>query len=337
MRSNLSSANGNACKGLPWQKTSTQTQRSTLCSRKNNVYADTTLDALLTKKLYPYQKEGVRFAFKAGKAIIADEMGLGKTVQAICCAEIYLREKMVESVLIVCPNSLKYQWKSEIERFTGRKDVLIVEGYASRRLELYTTPVPYKIVSFQSLANDIKSLNRLSTDMLIMDEVQRLKNWNTQLAWAVRRIDAHYSVLLSGTPIENNLDELSSIVQLADPYCLSPLYRFRYDHIVTDPESGKAIGYKNLNDIRDKLKDTLIRRTKQSVQLQLPKRTDQFLLIPMTSQQASRHEELRSSVARLVSKWSRTHNLSDCSCSGRCACWPTVPSSSIKTWRTGTM
>lgn len=283
-------------------------QRATLIEE---VYTDETLDALLTKNLYPYQKEGVRFAFKAGKAIIADEMGLGKTVQAICCAEIYLREKMAESVLIVCPTSLKYQWKSEIERFTGKEDVLIVEGYASRRLELYKASAPYKIVSYQSLLGDIKSLNRLSTDLLIVDEVQRLKNWNTQLAWAVRRIDAHYSVLLSGTPLENNLDELVSIVQLADPYCLSPLYRFRYDHIVTDSVSGKAVGYKNLNNIKEQLKDTLIRRTKQSVQLQLPKRTDQFLLMPMTPQQSSRHEELRTAVARLVSKWSRTHSLSE--------------------------
>ncbi len=283
-------------------------QRATLIEE---VYTDETLDALLTKNLYPYQKEGVRFAFKAGKAIIADEMGLGKTVQAICCAEIYLREKMAESVLIVCPTSLKYQWKSEIEHFTGKEDVLIVEGYASRRLELYKASAPYKIVSYQSLLGDIKSLNRLSTDLLIVDEVQRLKNWNTQLAWAVRRIDAHYSVLLSGTPLENNLDELVSIVQLADPYCLSPLYRFRYDHIVTDSVSGKAVGYKNLNNIKEQLKDTLIRRTKQSVQLQLPKRTDQFLLLPMTPQQSSRHEELRAAVARLVSKWSRTHSLSE--------------------------
>ena len=275
-----------------------------------NVYMDETLDALLTTKLYPYQKEGVRFAVKAGKAIIADEMGLGKTVQAICCAEIYLRQKMAESVLIVCPTSLKYQWKREIERFAGAKS-LIIEGYASKRMELYNAAVPYKIVSYQSLANDIKSLNRLSTDLLIMDEVQRLKNWNTQLAQAVRRIDSHYSVLLSGTPLENKLDELVSIVQLADPYCLSPLYRFRYDHIITDPSSGKAIGYKNLNDIRERLKDTLIRRTKQSVRLQLPKRTDQFLLIPMTPGQSSRHEELRTAVARLVSKWQRTHSLSE--------------------------
>ena len=275
-----------------------------------NVYTDETLDALLTTRLYPYQEEGVRFAVKAGKAIIADEMGLGKTVQAICCAEIYLREKMAESVLIVCPTSLKYQWKSEIERFTG-KEALIIEGYASRRLELYKTPVPYKIVSYQSLANDIKAMGRIFTDLLIMDEVQRLKNWNTQLAQAVRRIDSNYSVLLSGTPLENKLDELCSIVQLADPYCLAPLYQFRYDHIITDPESGKAIGYKNLSDIKDRLKGTLIRRTKQSVQLQLPKRTDQFLLVPMTPEQTSRHEELRTAVAKLASKWSRTHNLSE--------------------------
>lgn len=276
-----------------------------------SIYTDEALDALLTKKLYPYQKEGVRFAIKAGKTIIADEMGLGKTAQAICCAEIYLREKMAESVLIVCPNSLKYQWKSEIEKFTGKDESLIVEGYASRRLELYNVDVPYKIVSYQSLANDIKTLNRFSTDVLIMDEVQRLKNWNTQLSWAIRRIDSHYSVLLSGTPLENKLDELVSIVQLANPYCLSPLYRFRYDHIITDPETGKAVGYKNLSDIREKLKNTLIRRTKQSVRLQLPGRTDQFLFIPMTGRQIARHEELRTAVAKLVSKWSRANTLSE--------------------------
>ena len=275
-----------------------------------SVYTDEMLDALLSTRLYPYQKEGVRFAVKAGKAIIADEMGLGKTVQAICCAEIYLRQKMVENALIVCPTSLKYQWKSEIERFTGR-EVVLIEGYASRRLELYKASAPYKIVSYQSLANDIKSLNRLSVDLLVMDEVQRLKNWNTQLAQAVRRIDSHYSVLLSGTPLENKLDELVSIVQLADPYCLSPLYRFRHEHIVTDPATGKVIGYKNLSDIRQRLSDTLIRRTKQSVRLQLPGRTDQYVLIPMTQQQSSRHEELRAAVSRLASKWMRTKFLSE--------------------------
>ena len=82
-------------------------------------YTDEALDSLLEVTLYPYQREGVRFAVKAGKAIIADEMGLGKTIQAIAAAEIYLREGMADSVLVVCPTSLKYQWKKEIEKFTG--------------------------------------------------------------------------------------------------------------------------------------------------------------------------------------------------------------------------
>lgn len=289
-----------------------QRERLGRASLVERVCTDNALDKLLTTPLYPYQKEGVRFALRAGKAIIADEMGLGKTLQAICCAEIYLKEKMVESVLIVCPTSLKFQWRREIERFTGHAAddrVVLVEGYASRRLELYKATAPYKIVSYQSLANDIKQLDRLSTDLLIMDEVQRLKNWNTQLAQAVRRIDAHYSVLLSGTPLENKLDELCSIVQLADPYCLAPLYRFRHEHIITDPDTGKAIGYKNLNDIRQYTRERLIRRTKKSVRMQLPNRTDQYLLVPMTPQQSSRHEVLRAAVARLVQKWGRTHNL----------------------------
>ena len=273
---------------------------------------DEKLDALLSVPLYPYQREGVRFAIQAGRAIIGDEMGLGKTIQAIATAEIFLRHQMAEHVLIVCPTSLKYQWKSEIERFTGRSgQVLLVDGYASRRLALYSANVPYKIVSYQTLANDLKTHGHLAPDLLIMDEVGRLKNWHTQLSGAVRRIDAHYCVLLSGTPLENKLDELCSIVQLADPYCLGPLYRFRYDHIITDPETGKAVGYKNLSDIRQRLSGTLIRRTKQSVRLQLPPRTDQCLLVPMTPQQSSRHEALRTTVARLVQKWTRFHSLSE--------------------------
>ena len=92
-------------------------------------YSDKILDSMLTVRLYPYQKEGIRFAVKAGKAIIADEMGLGKTIQAIASAELFLREGMAESVLIVCPTSLKYQWKKEIERFTGGERVEDVEEY----------------------------------------------------------------------------------------------------------------------------------------------------------------------------------------------------------------
>ena len=93
------------------------------------------------------------------------------------------RRNIISSVMIVCPTSLKYQWKKEIERFTD-SSVTVVEGAASARRELYSEPTFYKIVSYHTLANDIKALGLLTTDFLIMDEVQRLKNWNTQIARA---------------------------------------------------------------------------------------------------------------------------------------------------------
>ena len=272
-------------------------------------YDDEKLDNLLKVNLYPYQKEGIRFAAKAGKAIIADEMGLGKTIQAIGTAELLRKEGLIGSVLILCPTSLKYQWRSEIKKFTDA-EVFVIEGSHLKRKEAYNRPEPYKIISYNSAANDIKILGCLQTDMLIMDEVQRLKNWNTQISRAARKIESDYSVILSGTPLENKLDELYSIVEFVDNFRLAPYYLFKDKHIITD-ETGKVLGYKNLNDIGKKLGDILIRRRKKDVKLQMPERSDKNLFIPMTNEQMEMHQEWQTQVRLLVLKWRRMHFLSD--------------------------
>ena len=272
-------------------------------------YDDEKLDELLKVKLYPYQKEGIRFATKAGKAIIADEMGLGKTIQAIGTAELLRREGLIGSVLILCPTSLKYQWRSEIKKFTNA-EVFVIEGSHLKRKEAYNRPEPYKIISYNSAANDIKILGGLQTDMLIMDEVQRLKNWNTQISRAARKIESDYSVILSGTPLENKLDELYSIVEFVDNFRLAPYYLFKENHILTD-ETGKVLGYKNLNEIGKKLSDILIRRRKKDVKLQMPKRMDKNLFVPMTDEQMGMHSEWQFQVSILVKRWRDRHFLSD--------------------------
>ena len=272
-------------------------------------YDDEKLNNLLKVNLYPYQKEGIRFAAKAGKAIIADEMGLGKTIQAIGTAELLRKEGLIGSVLILCPTSLKYQWRSEIKKFTDA-EVFVIEGSHLKRKEAYNRPEPYKIISYNSAANDIKILGCLQTDMLIMDEVQRLKNWNTQISRAARKIESDYSVILSGTPLENKLDELYSIVEFVDNFRLAPYYLFKDKHIITD-ETGKVLGYKDLNDIGKKLGDILIRRRKKDVKLQMPERSDKNLFIPMTNEQMEMHQEWQNQVRLLVLKWRRMHFLSD--------------------------
>lgn len=286
-------------------------QRETLTRRKliSETYTDEQLDSLLRTSLYPYQKEGVRFAANAGRAILADEMGLGKTVQAIATAELLLREGFVTNVLVLCPATLRYQWKREIERFTDRT-AIVVDGAPERRHELVQSEAEFKIESYNAFNEDAKEQSALQCDMLVLDEVQRLKNWNTQMAKAVRKIASRYTLVLSGTPLENRLEELYSIVELVDQYVLAPYYLFRDRYIVTDG-SGQTIGYQNLDEVRHRLQGLMLRRRKSDVAVQLPPRIDKNLFVPMTPEQAAAHQELRINAARLVAKWHRQHFLSE--------------------------
>lgn len=271
--------------------------------------SDQELDTLLKVGLYPYQKEGIRFAYQAGKAIIADEMGLGKTIQAIGTAELMKKNRLIGSALIVCPTSLKYQWKKEIEKFTD-STAIVIEGNHLQRKQLYEAKEFYKIVSYNSMSNDVKILRSLHTDFLIMDEVQRLKNWKTQISQSARRIDADYTVVLSGTPLENKLEELYSVMQFVDQYCLGPYYKFMDQTVVTN-ETGKVIAYKNLNEVGERLKPVLIRRRKRDVAMQLPERQDKILFVPMTVEQQEMHDEYKAQVSQLVNKWTRHRFLSE--------------------------
>lgn len=272
-------------------------------------YTDDDLDHILTTRLYPYQKEGVRFAFVKGKSIIADEMGLGKTIQAIATAELLRREHLIDSILILCPTSLKYQWKTEIERFTHER-AHVIEGDPLKRFPQYNAEEPYKIISYNSVSNDIKLHGSLQADLLIMDEVQRLKNWETQISRSARKIDSRYSVILSGTPLENKMEELFSVMEFADQFLLGPLYKFR-DQCEVQADNGQIIGYKNLNRIGRLVHQRLIRRRKRDVSIQMPERQDQNIFVPMTQEQMDCHDEYKSIVARLIYKWNHTHFLSE--------------------------
>ncbi len=264
---------------------------------------DSYFDKLLKTTLYPYQKEGILFAARAGRSLIADEMGLGKTIQALGTTELFKKEFGISNVLIVCPTSLKYQWKSEIEKFTD-SSVMVIEGNYLARQKQYDTDSFYKIISYNVVETDLSSIRKLLPDFVILDEAQRIKNWKTKTAQQVKKIESTYAIVLTGTPIENRLEELYSIIQFIDPFKLGPLYKFLDEHQIHD-ENGKVVGYRELNQIRTLLTDIILRRTKKGVMSQLPKRTDKYLFVPLTSEQAKIHSEYADMVARLVHKWRR--------------------------------
>ncbi len=266
-------------------------------------------NGLIKANLYPYQKEGVTKITRAGRVLLADEMGLGKTIQAIAATEIFARFLKVGKVLIICPTSLKYQWQREIEKFT-EKEAMIVEGMRHKRKILYQANSFYKIISYGITRHDHELVNQWGPDLVIIDEAQRIKNWKTQTAQAVKKIISPYCTVLTGTPLENRIDELHSIVEYIDRYKLGPLFRFLHNHQITD-ESGKLKGYTNLRGINKTLEDILIRRTKKEIADQLPGRTDKNFFVEMTDEQKKDHDDYYTMVCKLVNKWIRTGHLSD--------------------------
>ena len=267
------------------------------------------LARLLKQPLHAYQREGALFAARAGRCLIGDDMGLGKTVQAIAAAEMLTRHAGVGRVLVVCPTSLKHQWELELARFTGRK-ALVISGNGANRKRQYAEDAAWKIASYDTITRDPDEITRWSPDLVIADEAQRIKNWNTRAARALKRIMTPYAFVLTGTPLENRLEELISIVQFVDRHRLGPTWRLLHEHQQRD-EAGRVIGYQKLDAIARTLAPVMIRRRKSEVLTQLPKRIDKNIFVPMTEPQAQIHEENREIVAQIVNKWRRYKFLSD--------------------------
>ncbi|MBX3501624.1 MAG: DEAD/DEAH box helicase [Alphaproteobacteria bacterium] len=275
--------------------------------------ADPKLRAFLKAPLHAYQAEGALFAVRAGRALIGDDMGLGKTIQAIAAMEILARHFGVARVLVICPTSLKYQWQSEIARFTGRdgkRAARVVGGGRAQRQKDYAAEDFCKIANYETLQADLELIAAWAPELVIVDEAQRVKNWNTIAARALKRIDSAYAIVLTGTPLENRIEELISIVQFVDQHRLGPTWKLLHEHQVKD-EAGRVTGYTGLEKIGRTLEPVMIRRRKSEVLRQLPGRSDQTLLVPMTEMQMAHHRENADVVARIVQRWRRTGFLSD--------------------------
>jgi len=260
---------------------------------------------LLKAQLFPYQRQGAIFAAEAGRCVIADDMGLGKTIEAMAAAEMLAKACGVERVLVVCPASLKGQWQHEVARFSPRR-ATVIEGFMHQRKNLYEKDEAFfKIVNYDVIHRDLDAISTWSPDLVILDEAQRIKNWETRTAKSVKQIQSPYAIVLTGTPLENRLDELHSIVEFVDRHRLGPLFSFKAAHEVHERGSTRVVGYRNLDRISKTLKPILIRRTKKEVLSQLPPRMDKNFFVPMTKQQWVPHRENQEIVVRIVAKWRR--------------------------------
>jgi SNF2 family DNA or RNA helicase len=267
------------------------------------------LKGVLKTKLLPYQERGAIFAACRGRVVLADDMGLGKTVQALAAAELLRRRRGIAKVLVVAPASVKYQWKTEIEKFTGLS-AQVIDGSLERRQKLYAAPKFFNLSSYELVLKDVRYMHELAPDLIILDEAQRIRNWTTATARTIKQLKSRYAFVLTGTPLENKLEELFSVVEFIDGRRLGPAFRFLHEHR-TEDENGRLIGYRGLDRIHNQLAPILLRRTRQEVLKDLPKRTDQILHVSLTPQQAEPYWEQNDILAGLMRKWERQRWLSE--------------------------
>src|SRR5580704_14719077 len=251
--------------------------------------------------LLPYQRAGVLHLAFGERALLADEMGLGKTIQGIAACELLARLKGIERVLVVCPASLKAEWEEQIARFCDRPTRLVF-GPRTQRHDAYREPAFFTIVNYEQVLSDADDINAvLRPDVIVLDEAQRIKNWQTKTARRVKSLRSHYAFVLTGTPVENRIDELYSIIQYLDPEVLGPLFRFNRDFYRLD-ERGRPVDYQNLADLRERLMPLLLRRRKADVETQLPGRTVKNYFVPMAEEQRLRYEDYHAPAARLIAQ-----------------------------------
>ena len=256
----------------------------------------------LTAELRPYQKDGYDFLahlfhIKLG-GILADDMGLGKTLQTLTWLA-WLKEahaKNPKPSLVICPASVLHNWRRETEKFTPNVKVLVLESGAARHNLRKQIPQHDLIVTnYALLRRDLEELQKFAFRAVILDEAQFIKNPGAQVTQSVKQLKCEHKLALTGTPLENRLLDLWSIVDFIQPGYLGNQEHFleTYEPRGENAESAQRIARRRLSA---KLRPLLLRRLKKHVAKDLPDRIEERLDCPLGDEQRKLYlAELRRS------------------------------------------
>lgn len=241
--------------------------------------------------LRDYQSAGVNFLVTRKNILLADEMGLGKTIQTIVSIRILFQEKEINNCLIVVPVSLISNWVFEFGIWGGVIKPKIIQGNQKKRLTLYSMQSPVQIVSYESIRNDLELIaDSKFYDLVVIDEAQRIKNDTSATSKIVKKIPRKYSWALTGTPLENNIEDIASIFGFVKPKTIS-----KYDFP---------------REIKEKIDQFTIRRRKREVLKELPDVIEQTVRISLTPTQWTTYENTQSEQYKYIKQLDKKEKIS---------------------------
>ena len=253
-----------------------------------------------TGKLYAYQERGVAwlgFMYRQRLgAILADEMGLGKSVQIVCLI-LEAKRQLLSASLVIAPATLLENWRREFEKFSPELRVLIHRGGRRAGLASGLTGFDVVITSFDTAVSDVSLLSPLEWNVVVVDEAQGIKNPDARRTSCLKRIRRTFSVAVTGTPVENSLRDLWSLMDFVVPSFLGSLSEFERDH--PDSREGAVL-------LEPRVSPLILRRRVAVVATDLPDRIDIPVALEMDSRGAAAYEAIRESI---VQQYGRLANL----------------------------
>lgn len=247
---------------------------------------DVTLPKSIKADLREYQSKGFSwlwFMYKYGlNGILADDMGLGKTLQALTLLQKAKENDGPEPTLVICPTSVVFNWEAEIQKFAPGLSCLKLSGI--ERKQLFKTIPEYDIVitSYALVRRDIEKLKKINFRYVILDESQNIKNALSQTAQAVKKLNAQHKMALSGTPIENKLEELWSVFDFLMPGFLFSISEFNYRYVNPIMEREDKTVEKRL---KLQIYPFILRRMKRDVAKDLPDKVENIAYCELTPDQ----------------------------------------------------
>jgi len=272
-----------------------------------DVLKNVDLSKNLKCSLRKYQKDGVnwlRFLENRGFCgILADEMGLGKTVQTLAWLQLDRSEKNQKNLpaLIICPTSLVENWAEEVKRFTPDKSILVLQG--SDRHKDWNNIPNYNIIitSYALMRRDIDKHLDFTYSVAILDEAQQIKNRTTQNALAAKKIQANHRLVLSGTPIENSVTDLWSIMDFLMPGYLGDHKTFHEKYELPIIHGGTEGDLAQIK-LKRKLHPFLLRRLKKHVAKDLPPKIERIASCKLTPDQLLVYQQLLNASKNRIEK-----------------------------------
>jgi SNF2 family DNA or RNA helicase len=237
--------------------------------------------ASVTAELRPYQKQGIDFLCHLARVklggVLADDMGLGKTLQTLAWLTV-LKEaqpKKARPALVICPASVLHNWRREAEKFAPSLNVLVLEsGPARHNLRQQIPQHDLIVTNYALLRRDLEALKKFEFRAVILDEAQFIKNPSAQISQSVKQLRAEHRLALTGTPLENRLLDLWSIVDFVQPTYLGNQAQFHetYEPTGEDAEWAQRMARRKLSS---KLRPIMLRRLKRQVAQDLPDRIEE--------------------------------------------------------------